>query len=216
MVAEQNNELLLKNHQSCSTDSAPFPEVNKTSFNNRGNNGQRRGRGKNNQYRGRRTYNSPRRNTTPYHQKWNHNETQQQEKGKGLLNKPPKAHEELCYRCGMKGHWSRTCRTAKHLVDLYQASMKEKGKEIEINHGDLEDPLKYDPEDPLIHENHGDLEDPLKYDPEDPLKHENHGDLEDPLKHENHSDPEYPYYSDSEDLLDYFDSPDGEKFSPRY
>jgi hypothetical protein len=38
----------------------------------------------------------------------------------------------------MKGHWSRTCRTAKHLVDLYQASMKEKGKEIEINHGDCE------------------------------------------------------------------------------
>ena len=53
----------------------------------------------------------------------------------------------------------------KHLIDLYQASMKEKGKEIEINHGDLEDPLKYDPEDPLIHENHGDQEDLLKHDP---------------------------------------------------
>ena len=26
----------------------------------------------------------------------------------------------------MKGHWSCTCRTTKHLVDLYQASMKEK------------------------------------------------------------------------------------------
>ncbi len=23
---------------------------------------------------------------------------------KGLLNKPSKAHEELCYRCGMDGH----------------------------------------------------------------------------------------------------------------
>jgi hypothetical protein len=23
---------------------------------------------------------------------------------KGLLNKPLKAHEELCYRCGMDGH----------------------------------------------------------------------------------------------------------------
>jgi hypothetical protein len=76
LVAEQNNELLLKNHQSRLTGSAPFPEVNKTSFNNRGNNGQRRGRGKNNQYRGGRTYNSPRRNTTPYHRKWNHNKTQ--------------------------------------------------------------------------------------------------------------------------------------------
>jgi hypothetical protein len=33
----------------------------------------------------------------------------------------------------MKGHWSRTCRTPKHLVDLYQASIKEKEKGIEMN-----------------------------------------------------------------------------------
>ena len=33
----------------------------------------------------------------------------------------------------MTGHWSRTCRTAKHLVDLYQASIKDKGKTIEVN-----------------------------------------------------------------------------------
>ena len=32
-----------------------------------------------------------------------------------------------CYRCGAKGHWSRKCRTPKHLVDLYQQS-KNKGK----------------------------------------------------------------------------------------
>ena len=133
LVAEQNNELLLKNHQSHPTGSAPFLEVNRTSFNNRGNNDQRRERGKNNQYQGGRTYNSPRRNITPYHEKWNHNETQQQQqpkkKGKGLVNKPPKSHDELCYRCGMEGYWSRTCCTVKHLVDLYQAF---KGKEKEI------------------------------------------------------------------------------------
>ena len=33
----------------------------------------------------------------------------------------------------MKRHWSRTYRTPKHLVDFYQASIKEKGKEIEMN-----------------------------------------------------------------------------------
>ena len=33
----------------------------------------------------------------------------------------------------MKGHWSRTCRMTKHLVDLYQASVKGKGKQIETN-----------------------------------------------------------------------------------
>ena len=26
----------------------------------------------------------------------------------------------------MSGHWSRTCRTPKHFVDLYQASLKSK------------------------------------------------------------------------------------------
>jgi hypothetical protein len=31
-------------------------------------------------------------------------------------------------RCGMKGHWQHTCHMPKHLVDLYQASIKEKGK----------------------------------------------------------------------------------------
>ena len=41
--------------------------------------------------------------------------------------------DNTCYRCGMTGHWSRTCRTAKHLVDLYQASIKYKGNNIEVN-----------------------------------------------------------------------------------
>ena len=33
----------------------------------------------------------------------------------------------------MKGHWSRTCCTANHSVELYQASLKEKGKNVEAN-----------------------------------------------------------------------------------
>ena len=46
----------------------------------------------------------------------------------------------------MEGHWSRTCRTPKHLVDLYQASIKEKEKGIETNfanHNDPEDSMNY-------------------------------------------------------------------------
>ncbi|KAA3463810.1 hypothetical protein EPI10_008129 [Gossypium australe] len=33
LVAEQNNELLMKNHESCPTGSTPFPESNVTSYN---------------------------------------------------------------------------------------------------------------------------------------------------------------------------------------
>ena len=47
-----------------------------------------------------------------------------------VQRKKSKTPQDTCYRCGMEGHWSRTCRTAKHLVDLYQASLKEKGKKI--------------------------------------------------------------------------------------
>ena len=141
LVAEQNNELLLKNHQSCSTSSTLFPKANGTSFDkHRGNYGRGRGHGggRNNQYREDRTHNSSERNNTPYHQK--------NQNGKGLQNKPSNGHVNKCYRCGMEGHWSRTCHTPKHLIDLYQASIKEKGKGIETNfvdHNDLEDPMNY-------------------------------------------------------------------------
>ncbi|XP_050136142.1 uncharacterized protein LOC126611850 [Malus sylvestris] len=37
-------------------------------------------------------------------------------------------HKRGCsHRCGDNGHWARTCRTPKHLVDLYQTSIKDKG-----------------------------------------------------------------------------------------
>ena len=46
----------------------------------------------------------------------------------------------------MEGHWSRICHTPKHLVDLYQASIKEKEKGVEMNfakHNDPKDPMNY-------------------------------------------------------------------------
>ena len=67
-----------------------------------------------------------------HHQKWNNTEAKQ-ENGKCLQDKPPKNRENNYYRYGMKGHWSCTYCTPKHLVDLYQASIKAKGKEIEMN-----------------------------------------------------------------------------------
>ena len=68
-------------------------------------------------------------------QKRNNCETKQ-ENGESVHKKPFKAPEETCYRCGMEGHWSRTCRTTKHLVDQYQASLKDKGQRVETNFAD--------------------------------------------------------------------------------
>ena len=41
----------------------------------------------------------------------------------------------------MKGHWSHTCRTPKHFVNLYQALIKGKGKKVEMNFIDSDDPV---------------------------------------------------------------------------
>jgi hypothetical protein len=63
-------------------------------------------------------------------------------KKKGLQNKPKKNYEDKYYRCNMKGHWSHTCRTPKHFVDIYQASTKEKKKwGIEMNFTNHSDPV---------------------------------------------------------------------------
>jgi hypothetical protein len=134
LVAEQNNKVLIKNHQSRPTSSSPFSEANATSFTEanatsfKGNRGRGRGRGprrgrgcgRNNVWR-REGHNS----------KSNDNNVGRFEQKK---NSPPsKKSESSCYRCGMTNHWSRTCRIPKHLVELYQASIKKKGNKVEIN-----------------------------------------------------------------------------------
>ena len=62
----------------------------------------------------------------------------------------------------MKGHWQRTCHVPKHLVDLYQASIKEKGNGIEMNfayHSDLEDHMGYSDIPNKMHITHLDVSD---------------------------------------------------------
>ncbi|CAA7015621.1 unnamed protein product [Microthlaspi erraticum] len=128
LVAEQNNELLMKNHGLRPTGSAPFPEANVTSSNHHGR-GYTRGRGRGRGYgRGRgRDYGRGRgvhfKTPTP-RRKWEKKESNKQ---------ATHSNVNVCYHCGGKDHWSRTCRTPKHLVDLYQLSVKQKGKNVETN-----------------------------------------------------------------------------------
>ena len=164
LVAEKNDEILLKNHQLRPTGATPVPpEANKVSFKNRRqgyNRGYARGRGRHSyrQNRGgfvQRPFNRKRQAQL---QNWNENSEQPHKfiktshqsgsqdpqsskgKGKGILNNPPTKNEDKCFRCGIGGHWARTCRTPKHLTDLYQESIK-KGKGIEVNFADQNEPF---------------------------------------------------------------------------
>ncbi|KAL0365064.1 UNVERIFIED_CONTAM: hypothetical protein Sangu_0604000 [Sesamum angustifolium] len=144
LVAEQNNELLLKNHEFRPTGSAPFAEVNvatRNHYNHESYRGRGRGRGRNHSrgcgrdrghglgYRGGHSKN------ISFHQKWKNGEEKSEKENSGQTSKHV---ETSCYRCGGKGHWSRTCRTPKHLIDLYQESLKNKNKKIETNFVDDE------------------------------------------------------------------------------
>ncbi|KAK8356730.1 hypothetical protein V6Z12_A05G373800 [Gossypium hirsutum] len=120
LVAEQNNELLMKNQELRPTGSAPFPEANVSLHNGQElkethhANSSVRGRGRGHRYgygRGGRFKNSH------SYQKWDrkNGNREEKEKGENVTN--------VCYRCGGKGHWSRACRTQKHL----------KGKKVKTN-----------------------------------------------------------------------------------
>jgi hypothetical protein len=116
----------MKNHQSRSTGYSPFPEVNVTSFiENRGrrhDRDPRRGRGhdRNNVWR-----------REDHNCKLNDNNVGIYKKKKNSSSF--KKSENSCYRCDMINHSSHTCRTPKHLVELYQTSIKKKGKKVETN-----------------------------------------------------------------------------------
>ncbi|CAN6547698.1 unnamed protein product [Malus baccata var. baccata] len=145
MVAEQNNELLMKNHHSRPTGFAAFPEVNAASLEvnatSSGSDNHKRGRshkrggwnrkGKN--HDGQFHNQVPRHNSGPSFKHMNRH------KGKAHMNNAPRNSKGACHRCGGNGHWAHTFRTPKHLVDLYQASLKEKG--VETNFLDQAKPM---------------------------------------------------------------------------
>ncbi|XP_009597981.2 uncharacterized protein [Nicotiana tomentosiformis] len=133
LVAERNNDLLMRNHDNRHTGSTPLPEMNEVhshySKYEKGRGPVRgRGRGQGRNFSG--VNHPPKKNN---HQKW----------------KGPRANgsETECYRYGEKGHWANICRIPKYLVELYQASLKNKApetnfvyeNEFDITHLDVVD-----------------------------------------------------------------------------
>ncbi|KAK9724347.1 hypothetical protein RND81_05G066200 [Saponaria officinalis] len=118
LVAEQNNEILLKNHQSHKgTDHA--------SSRGRGH-GYRGGRGNNfGNYRGGRGGQFKR---SYSHQKWGQNN--------GPRDKDKMNADNFCNRCGCKGHWSRTYHKYEKKIE---ANFTAENDKIETNFADGKD-----------------------------------------------------------------------------
>ncbi|KAM3322384.1 hypothetical protein P3S67_003535 [Capsicum chacoense] len=91
LVAEQNNNLLMKNRENRPTGSVPFPEVN---------------------------------DVHAHHAR--HGKVCGPGRGRG------RGHDDQ-ERNTVSRHYSRDCRAFKHLVDLYQASLKKKERNTEAN-----------------------------------------------------------------------------------
>ncbi|XP_074359753.1 uncharacterized protein LOC141699832 [Apium graveolens] len=100
LIAEQNHESVIMNHQSRPIKSAPLPEVNNMLFQRkvRGKGYRGGGRGQDRYRRGRshghfRPYNNS------GHRKW-----QSESQSKRKAPQEGKT-ENVCYRCGIDGHW---------------------------------------------------------------------------------------------------------------
>ena len=52
----------------------------------------------------------------------------------------------------MDNHWAKTCRTPKHLVDLYQESLKGKNPEAHMIYQDDENDFNHEKDDPMDYE----------------------------------------------------------------
>ncbi|GJS36614.1 hypothetical protein Tco_0534996 [Tanacetum coccineum] len=145
----ENNELLMKNHQSRPRGSLALPEANVVNNNDNKNSRSKRGRGNpRGRGRGRGYYGHnrfPNRNYSYHRGGYNgrgrgqRNNTYHAPQVNNLNQKSNEVgtsqnHEGSCFRCGSENHWSKAWRTPSHLCELYQASRK--GKEKEVNHVD--------------------------------------------------------------------------------
>ena len=103
LTTEQTNELLLKNHDLKPVGSKALPEAHANSEKFIGHFKGYKRRQEYNPRRGGRKFNRPRKSNFGT----NHNK---EKKPKKVTN------ESICHRCGMTGHWSRTCRTPKRTI----------------------------------------------------------------------------------------------------
>ncbi|KAF8100795.1 hypothetical protein N665_0217s0022 [Sinapis alba] len=76
-------------------------------------------------------------------------------RGRGSSFKPQHTNaptKSVCHKCGMTNHWAKTCRTPKHLVELYQESIKRKKPEAHMVVNDDENDFDHEKDDLMEYE----------------------------------------------------------------
>ncbi|XP_052161989.1 uncharacterized protein LOC127779299 [Oryza glaberrima] len=131
MEAQGEDETLVENHTSRPTGSSVVPEANASSF--------KKGKNQNNQNNGKNFWkNGGKVNKTSFKKKGNQNSKSKKGSTSGEYGK----QDQVCFKCGTRGHWSRICRTPKHLIELYQEKHGKKKSEhqshftVEIQHSE--------------------------------------------------------------------------------
>lgn len=165
LLAEKNNQLLVLNSKMRPPGTAPIPEANKVEGGNGLKESNESNFVQNSNNRGRRRYRtSGQRNDNRdrgrggYQAHGNHGGYQARgarsgfNRGRGRsrgIQKPQRSNRSVCLRCGMDNHWARTCRTPKHLADLYKEKQR---KNPEANTVDGEGDFDYDGDDLMEYE----------------------------------------------------------------
>ncbi|KAM1123528.1 hypothetical protein ACFX19_004998 [Malus domestica] len=118
LLAEKQNQLLMKNHQARPTGATAVPEAH-YSTNQHPKRQKRRGKG------GQKPSHQGQQSQGPSK---GGNKTQKRPnlapKAPNFKNKgkaPATMNDDMCYRCGSKDHWSRICRAPKKVVDAYHS-----------------------------------------------------------------------------------------------
>ena len=109
--AKKHDEHLLKNHHKCPVGSVPPPEVHNVQKNTR------------NKFNG----SFPKNKTD----KRKHNIRQMPNSNKRKRDNAKSKNDNKCYRCGEFSYFAKNCRAPKHLVALYQKSLKKRSSQQE-------------------------------------------------------------------------------------
>ena len=163
LLAEQNNELLMMNSEMRPPGSTPLPEAHAATEADKEANhvhhGKPHGRGHGGwRGRGRGQFNSHgrgRSNQSGREQNQGRSFGRGHGRGRGSSFKPQHSNnstKSVCHRCGMSNHWAKTCRTPKHLVELYTESMKGKNPEAHMVIHDDENDFDHEKDDLMEYE----------------------------------------------------------------